>query len=119
MQDGYVYSAKTNGHLVCLEARTGKQIWDTDKITGKGQGATIHLTPNGGTFLIFTDQGNLIRAKLSAEGYTELSRIHLVDPTFPFAGRNLVWPPPAYANGHIFIHNGSELVCASLTADGR
>ena len=119
LKDGYVYSAKTNGHFVCLEARTGKQIWDTDKVTGKGQGATIHLTPNGGTFLIFSDQGNLIRAKLSAEGYTELSRIHLVDPTFPFAGRNLIWPPPSYANGHIFIHNDEELVCASLAADGK
>jgi hypothetical protein len=56
----------------------------------------------------------LIRARLSAEGYTELNRVHLVDPVYPFAGRNLVWPPPAYANGHIFVHTGEELVCASL-----
>ena len=119
LHDGHVYSGKTNGHFVCLEARTGKQVWDTDKVTGKGQGATMQLTPNGGTFLIFTDQGNLIRAKLSAEGYTELSRTHLVDPTLPFAGRKLIWPPPAYANAHIFVHNEEELVCASLAANGR
>jgi len=119
IQGGHVFSGKSNGHLVCLDARTGKPVWDTDKVTGKAQGATIHLTPNGGTFLIFTDQGNLIRARLSADGYKELSRTHLVDPTYRFAGRNLVWPPPAYANGHIFVHNGAELVCASLAADGK
>jgi outer membrane protein assembly factor BamB len=119
---GHVYSGKTNGHLVCIEARTGRLIWDTDKVTGKGQGATIHITPitsDSGSVLIFTDQGNLIRARLSPERYTELSRTHLVDPTFPFAGRKLIWPPPAYANGHIFVHSGAELLCFSLADDAH
>jgi len=116
VKDGRVYSGKTSGQLVCLDAATGKEIWITDKVTGKGQGATIHITPNGGTFLLFTDQGNLIRAKLSPEGYGELSRVHLADPVQIFAGRKLIWPPPAYANGRIFIHNGGELLCASLEA---
>jgi len=114
LQDGFVCSGKTNGHLVCLDASDGKTLWDTDQVTGKGQGATIHLTPNGDSVLIFTDQGNLIRARLTREGYQELSRVHVVDPVQPFGGHKLIWPPPAYANGHIFIHNGPELVCASL-----
>jgi outer membrane protein assembly factor BamB len=116
LQGGCVFSGKANGHLVCLDANDGKAIWDQDQITCKGQGATIHLTPNGDSVLLFTDEGNLIRACLSREGYRELSRVHVVDPAQPFAGRKLVWPPPAYANGHILIHNGAELVCASLQA---
>ncbi|MEQ1853053.1 MAG: PQQ-binding-like beta-propeller repeat protein [Chthoniobacteraceae bacterium] len=119
MKDDHVYSGKTSGQLVCLDAGTGKEIWITDKVTSKGSGATIHITPNGGSFLLFTDQGNLIRARLSPKGYEELSRVHLVDPTLFYAGRKLVWPPPAYANGHIFVHNGGELVCASLEAEPR
>lgn len=117
LQDGCVFSGKTNGHLVCLDANDGKVLWDTDQVTGKGQGATIQLTPNGDSTLIFTDQGNLIRARLGREGYQELSRVHVVDPIQPFAGRKLIWPPPAYANGHVFIHNGGELVRASLTSN--
>lgn len=117
MKDGHLYSGKSSGEFVCLEARTGKQIWQTDKVTGVKNGASIHLTPNGDSVLIFTDQGNLIRALLTVEGYKELSRVHLVDPTYPFGGRKLVWPPPAYANQHVFVHNGAELVCASLAAD--
>jgi hypothetical protein len=35
----------------------------------------------------------------------------------PFAGRNVAWSPPAYANRHIFARNGNELVCASLSAN--
>jgi outer membrane protein assembly factor BamB len=119
MQDGYVYTGKSSGQLACLDANTGKEIWSTDKVTGRGSGATIQLTPNGDSVLIFTDQGNLIRAKLSPDGYHELSRVHLLDPTYPFGGRKVVWPPPAYANGHIFVHNDEELICASLKANPR
>ena len=115
-KDGHVYSGKTSGQLICLDAGTGKEIWSTDKVTSKGSGAAIHITPNGDSFLLFTDQGNLIRARLSPKGYEELSRVRLVDPTYPFAGRNVVWPPPAYANGHILVHNGGELIRASLEA---
>lgn len=119
LQDGCVFSGKTNGHLVCLDANEGKVLWDTDQVTGKGQGATIHLTPNGDSTLIFTDQGNLIRARLSREGYQELSRVHVADPAQLFAGHKLIWPPPAYANGRIFIHNGADLVSASLLTDEK
>src|SRR5438093_11934800 len=84
---GHVFAGKMSGHLVCMEARTGKQVWETDKVTGLKNGATIHLTPNGDSVLIFTDQGNLIRARLTPQGYEELSRTHLLDPTYVFAGR--------------------------------
>lgn len=116
VQGGHVYIGRSSGLLVCLDANTGKQIWETDKVTGKGNGAMIHLTPNGDTVLIFTDQGNLIRAKLSSAGYQELSRVHVLDPTYMFGGRKLVWALPAYANGHIFARNEEELICASLEA---
>lgn len=117
IKDGYVYSGKMNGLFVCVEAGTGKQVWETGNVTSKAQGAAIHMTRNGDSYLIFTDQGDLLRARLAPEGYAELSRVHVVDPTYPFGGRKLIWPPPAYANKKIFIHNGEELVCASLAAE--
>ena len=48
--------------------------------------------------------------------YKEISRVSLVEPTLPFAGRKVTWSPPAYANRHIFARNGKELICASLAA---
>ncbi len=114
MLGDHVFSGKMPGKLVCLEARTGNQVWETDKVTVKSSGATIHLTPNGDSVLIFTDEGNLIRARLTPQGYEELSRAHVIEPTTPFGGRKVVWPPPAYANRHIFVRNDEELVCASL-----
>jgi hypothetical protein len=112
-----VFSAKSSGELVCLEASTGKQVWETSKVTDLKNGASVHLTPNGDAVLLYTDKGELIRACLTAEGYKEISRVAVLEPTFPFGGRKVAWPPPAYANRHMFVRNGKELICASLAAN--
>jgi outer membrane protein assembly factor BamB len=111
-----VLAGKMGGRLVCLEARTGKQVWETDKVTGLANGATIHLTANGDSVLLFTDQGYLIRARLDGEGYHEVSRVLLIEPTYLFSGRKIVWAPLAFANRHVFARNEQELICASLAA---
>jgi hypothetical protein len=79
-------------------------------------GASIHVTPNGDSALLFTDQGELIRARLTGDRYEEISRVALLEPTFPFGGRTVAWSAPAYANRHVFVRNGRELICASLAA---
>jgi len=114
IQGDYVYSAKVGGLLVCLDARTGQQVWETDKVTDLAGGAAIHITLNGDSALLFNDRGELIRAKLTPEGYQELSRTRLIEPTFPFGGRNITWSAPSYANGHVFVRNHKELLCVSL-----
>ena len=113
----YVYSAKSNGELVCLEAATGKQVWGTTNVTELKNGASIHLTPNGDATFLFTDEGNLILARLTHGGYREISRSHLLEPTSILGVRKFAWTPPAYANRHVFARNDEELVCASLAAE--
>ena len=66
--------------------------------------------------MTFTDQGDLIRARLDAEGYHELSRVHLIEPDYHFGERNVVFAPLAFANRHVFARNCGELICASLAA---
>jgi outer membrane protein assembly factor BamB len=114
LRDGHVYSARSSGHLVCLDAQSGRQIWETDKVTGLQSGASIQLTANGGSMLLFNDRGELIRAHLTPAGYDEISRVALIEPTSPFGNRKVAWPPPAYANHHVFVRNDRELICASL-----
>jgi outer membrane protein assembly factor BamB len=113
---GHLFTAKSSGELICVEAGTGRQVWESAKVTDLKNGASIHLTLNGDSVLLYTDKGELIRAQLTARGYKEISRVPLLEPTFPFAGRKVAWSPPAYANGHIFARNGKELICASLAA---
>ncbi|MGB8166897.1 MAG: PQQ-binding-like beta-propeller repeat protein [Chthoniobacteraceae bacterium] len=113
----YIFSAKSGGELVCLRASDGALVWKANTVTGIKGGASIHITPTPDGDLLYTDQGNLIRAQLAPEGFREISRAHLIDPTTPFAGRNCAWAPPAFANGHVFARSDRELVCASLKED--
>ncbi len=116
LQGDYVYSAKSSGELVCLKAGTGEQVWGTTNVTELKFGASIHLTPNGNAVFLFTDEGNLIRAELTPQGYREISRVHLLKPTSVLGTRRLAWVPPVYVNRCVFVRNDEELVCASLAA---
>jgi outer membrane protein assembly factor BamB len=114
LQGDLVFSAKSSGELIGVDAKTGKQLWENGKVTDLKNGASIHLTANGDSALLYTDRGELIRVRLTADGCEEISRTVLLTPTFPFGGRKVAWSPPAFANGHIFVRSGRELICASL-----
>ena len=116
LRGDYVYSAKSSGELVCLEASTGNKVWGTTNVTELKTGASIHLTSHGDATFVFTDEGNLILARLTPAGYHEISRVHLLKPTSVLGPKRLAWVPPIYANRCVFARNDEELICASLAA---
>ena len=118
LRDGLVFSPTSKGLLLGLDAATGRQLWQTDQVTELKNGASIHLTavPSLQCVFLHTDRGDLILSRLTAAGYQEISRFHLLDPTQDFGGRKMAWPPPAYADRCVFARSDRELVCASLAA---
>jgi outer membrane protein assembly factor BamB len=116
IRDGCIFSDKSYGHLVCVDALTSKLIWQSEELTDKANGAAQQFFPNGDSVFIFTNQGNLIRAHLGRAGFKEVSRAHLIDPSYLFGGRKCVWPLPAFANRHVFARNDQELIYVSLEA---
>ena len=115
----YVYSPRSGGTFVCLEAGTGREVWQTNTITRESRGACVHMIPNGSSLFLFTDQGNLIRARLSPAGYRELSRVHLIDPSSPLFENEFAWAAPAFANRNIFVRNDRELRCYSMSENSE
>jgi outer membrane protein assembly factor BamB len=115
-RDNYVYSGRSAGEFVCLEASTGNQLWETDKVTDMKSGASIHVTANGDSALLYNDRGDLIRARLTPRGYQEISRAHVLEPPATW-NRKCAWAAPAYSNRHIYARTSDELVCASLVAE--
>ena len=57
---------------------------------------------------------DLIIANLSAKGYEEMDRTHLIDPTNTMAGRKVVWVHPTFAGKCVFVRNDAEVICYSL-----
>jgi outer membrane protein assembly factor BamB len=118
LQDGLVFSPTRKGELLCLDATTGKQLWQSNGVSETSSGASIHITavPSIRGAFLFTDRGDLILSRLSAAGYQELGRFHLLDPTADYGQRKMAWVPPAYSGQRVFARNDKELVCASLAS---
>ena len=112
----HVYGVDSYGELRCLEAASGKRIWEDLTATPRSRWSTIHFVRNGKRIWMFNERGELIISELSPQGFKEISRAALIAPTLnQLNQRNGVcWAHPAFANRHVFIRNDKELVCASL-----
>jgi len=111
-----VFGVDSYGELRGLEARTGTRLWETYAATGgkSDRWANAFLVRQGDRFFIPNEQGDLIIAQLTREGYHELSRTHLIEPTGGAQQRKVVWSHPAFANKSIVLRNDAEIVSASL-----
>ena len=115
----YIYGICSYGEFRCLDARTGKRVWETMDVTKeKARWATGQIVRQGDRYFISNDRGELIIAKLSPEGYQEIDRTKMIEPT-SFVNRRrelggINWTHPAYANRHVITRNDKEIVRYSL-----
>jgi len=115
----HVYGVGSYGQLRALDARTGERIWESlDLIGEKARWAAAFIVRHGDRYFVNTDQGDLVIAKFSPQGYREIDRTKLIDPTSPASRRRKLgavnWSHPAYANRHIVARNDREIVRATL-----
>ena len=88
------------------------------------QRGTAFMVKQGDRYLANTDEGYLVSAQFTPEGYVELGRTRLIEPTTSSGlgprkefDRLVNWSHPAYANGHIVQRNDREIIRASLNAE--
>ncbi len=97
--DGYIYGY-SGDFLTCVDADSGKLAW---KSRPPGNGFTILVD---GHLVIMTKRGSLHVAKATPEGYVEIANLPLFD--------KLVWSPPSFANGKIYVRSSfDEIACVA------
>jgi outer membrane protein assembly factor BamB len=119
LEGRHLYGVCSYGQLRCLKADTGERVWETLAATTSGQPvrwANAFLVKHADRFFLFNEQGDLILAKLTPQGYEEVSRAHLLEPTGTAAGRAVLWSHPAFASRCVFARNDREIICVSLAA---
>lgn len=116
----HIYGVCSYGQLRCLEAATGRRLWETTQPTGRGRWWNAFLVPQGDRVFLHNEQGELIIARLAPQGYEELARSRLIEPTRPVQRRLTIWSHPAFALGSVFARNDREIVRVDLSAaEGR
>src|SRR5262249_41828092 len=121
LKDGHIYGVCSYGQLRCLRIDSGERIWEDLSATNpegkpkkEERWGNAFLIPHEDRFFIFNEHGELILANLSPDGYEELGRVKVLEPTNQLVNRPVVWMHPAFANKCLYARNDKEIVCVSL-----
>ncbi len=126
----HLYGLGVNGELRALDARTGERVWESLEINQEARAewgvlrwGTAFMIQHQDRWFLNVDDGYLVQARFTPEGYEELGRARLIEPTAS-AGlgarrrfdRLVNWSHPAYANRHVVHRNDRAIIRASLAA---
>lgn len=107
--DGYLYGMDNVGgagpitHLTCVEAATGKRMWQQPRF-GKGN----WVAADGKLFLT-TMKGELIILRANPRQYEELGRAVVLGTTRQ---------APALAGGRLYVRDDEQILCVNVSAAG-
>ncbi len=116
IQGEYVYGVDSYGEFRCLELMTGDRVWTDSTLVPYGRWANAHFVEQDDKIWAFNELGELVLGTVSPEGFTDLGRVHLVQPVRvspnPRGGVN--WAFPAFAGRKIYARSDAKLVCWEL-----
>jgi outer membrane protein assembly factor BamB len=106
VKGGYVYALDRFRGVKCLEAKTGKVLWENWHVTPRGSNPHASLVwIADDRALILTTPGELVLAELKPAGYRQMGKIAVVGKT---------WAHPAFAQKCVFARTDEEIVCVPL-----
>ncbi len=127
----YIYGIGSHGQVRGLLAETGERIWEAEGLTTRNRWGSAYFVKHEDRYFVYNENGDLIIAQFSPEGYVELDRTHLLEPTSRsgYGGtrgasrarhgdsdRLVVWAHPAFANRHLVLRNDEEIIRVSMDA---
>ena len=114
---GIAYNGRGQGVLRCVSLEDGKAVWTEDAWMEDEPVvfATTFMIENQGRYILFNDNGELMFANLSPEGFEVIDKAKILEPTSVARGRDVVWSHPAYSNKKMFVRNDKEIVCVDLS----
>jgi outer membrane protein assembly factor BamB len=101
-----VYAQTDRGQLLCLELKTGKEIWSAASVPGKG---TVCYAD--GHLIIRNEKGAVALVEASPQAYKEVGRFNSER-----VGGEQGWAHPVVFGGKLYIRDWDALTCYDLRA---
>ena len=85
------FAPDRRGKLRCLDANTGKELWNTNEASETREGANIHLVsaPDISGIFLLTNHGDLVLARPDNKGLNKISCFRLLKPTSDYSGQKM------------------------------
>ena len=116
----HAYGCGPDGRYICARISDGKHEWTSlGPLNAKRpiQWGNVFTVKHKDRFFLVNDQGDLTIARMSPEGYEQISQAHLIEPNHKIGRRDVVWSHPAFANKSIYLRNENEIRCYSLAKE--
>ena len=127
----YIYGIGSHGHVRALRKDTGERVWEAEGLTTRNRWGSAHFVRHEDRYFVYNENGELIIARFTPEGYDEIDRTRLLNPTSRTgygpsrpgsrsrrrhgqSDRLVVWAHPAFANRHVVVRNDEEIIRVSL-----
>lgn len=116
IHDGHIYGVCSYGQMRCLRVDSGERVWEDLKATGGKEERWGHafIVQHEDRFVLFNEHGYLILANLTPDGYDEIGRAKILEPTNQLVNRPVVWMHPAFAGKCVFARNDKEIICVDM-----
>ena len=129
----YIYGIGSHGHVRALRKDTAERVWEADGLTTRNRWGSAYFVRHEDRHFVYNENGDLIIARFTPEGYVELGWTHLLTPTLRTgygptrpgsrarrrhgqSDRLVNWAHPAFANRHVVLRNDEEVIRLSLDA---
>jgi outer membrane protein assembly factor BamB len=117
VQGNVIYGFDGDGLLYAVEVPSGKRLWESDHPLKEGKkfgSGSAFMVKNQDRIVLFSELGEIVFCKLSPQGYEEIDRAKVIDPTSAVFGRKVVWCQPAFAQKKMYVRNDKEIICVDL-----
>ena len=116
---GDIYGTSGDGKLYRVDFETGERLWETAAVIGSRRGeatgtAFFVRVNDTDKYVFFTEKGELVLGTVTADGFTEVDRAKLLEPTNTAFGREVVWSMPAFAGTKAYLRNSKEIIAVDL-----
>ncbi|MEM9280724.1 MAG: PQQ-binding-like beta-propeller repeat protein [Verrucomicrobiota bacterium] len=119
----HFYGVDSYGTFLGLKVTDSARVWENDTVVPLTRWATAFIVrqgEEGNRVWILNEIGELILADLTPEGFGEIDRTQLIEPTQEVRQRDylIVWSHPAFAHRHLYARNDRELIAVCVAEDG-
>lgn len=103
----FLYGVGPAKNLICVNIRTGRQVWSQDGYFPRSSGGTAHagMIVMGNNILILTDNGESVLIAADPTHFRQIGRTRVCGNT---------WCNPAYADGNLYLRDSHDLWCIRL-----
>ena len=101
---GYAEHLGRSTPWVCIDFKSGRNIFQSAPVQSSYKYRNGCLTYADGMFYLYSDDGHMVLAKATDEGFVVTGRLELKDP-----GKRATWAHPVVCGGRLYIRYGDKL----------